>query len=168
LKFLGRKEEPLTGETSQPHKIRKKSSTEEMAVLLASVEKHGRPRPKPTSEVVSVPLDPTCPKQIVQISEELDPMIRDGIVELLEQHRDVFAFDPSEMQSIAPDVMEHKLCVDLNHRSVIQKWRPSERGNPREAYTQLGRAIYDHLRSTTWNVSSLNPLRGKDTKDMVL
>ena len=35
----------------------------------------------------------------------------------------MFAFDPSEISSISPDVIEHKLCVDPNHSVVIQKRR---------------------------------------------
>ncbi|KAJ8422437.1 hypothetical protein Cgig2_014328 [Carnegiea gigantea] len=123
LKSLGRKKEALSGEASRPPKISKKSTTEEMLVLSVSVEKHEKPRLKPTSEVVSLPLRPTCPEHMVQIGKELDPPIRDGIVELLRQYKDVFAFDPSEMPGITPDIMEHKLCVDPNHRLVIQKRR---------------------------------------------
>ena len=60
---------------------------------------------------------------MVQIGKELDPWIRDEIVELLKQYKDVFVFNPSEIPDIEPDVMEHKLCLDLNHRLIIQKRR---------------------------------------------
>jgi len=35
----------------------------------------------------------------------------------------VFAFDSFEMQGIAPDIIEYKLCVDMNHKPVIQTRR---------------------------------------------
>ncbi|KAJ8438067.1 hypothetical protein Cgig2_025472 [Carnegiea gigantea] len=60
LKSLRRKEEPPSGEVSRPPKIGKKSATEAMVLLLASADEHGRPRPEPTSYVMSVPLDPIC------------------------------------------------------------------------------------------------------------
>ena len=66
-----------------------------MVVLSTSIEEHGRLRLEPTSEVVSLPLDPTCLEQTVQIGKELDPTIRDRLFELLKQYKDVFAFDPS-------------------------------------------------------------------------
>jgi len=46
-------------------------------------------------------------------------MIRDEITKLLEKYKDLVAFNPSEMPSIPPHIMEYKLCVDLNHKSVI-------------------------------------------------
>jgi len=52
---------------------------------------------------------------------------------------------------------------------VLRKMEATGKGgNPREDYTQRGRAIHDHRRSTTLNISPLNPSRGKDTKDLAL
>ncbi|KAJ8428859.1 hypothetical protein Cgig2_022998 [Carnegiea gigantea] len=84
-------------------------------------KEHKKPRPKPISEVVPIPLDPGYPKQTVQIGKDRDPTIRDGIAKLLQQYRDVFVFELSEMPGIAFDIIEHKQCMDPSHRSVIWK-----------------------------------------------
>ena len=94
-----------------------------MVVISASAEEHGRPCLEPTSEVVPVPLDPSCTEQIVQVGKDLNPIIKDGITKLLEQYKDVFAFDRSEMPGLSPRRMEHKLCVDPSQKPVIQKRR---------------------------------------------
>ena len=120
LKSLGRKEEPPSGEASRPPKIDKKSTTEAIVVLSALVEEHRRPQSEPTFEVVSVPLDPTCPEHMVQMSKERNPTIKVEVIGLLRQHKDVFVFDPSEIPGIALHVIEHKISMDLNHKLVIQ------------------------------------------------
>ncbi|KAJ8436832.1 hypothetical protein Cgig2_018928 [Carnegiea gigantea] len=79
---------------------------EAMVVLSALVEEHGRPRPESTSEVT------------IQIGKDPNPMINDGSAKLLERYRDVFAFNPFKILGIAPDIMEHKLYVDPNHKLV--------------------------------------------------
>ena len=43
------------------------------------------------------------------------------LIFLLRQYEDVFAFEPSEMPGIAPDVMQHRLNVDPSHNPAIQK-----------------------------------------------
>jgi len=48
-------------------------------------------------------------------------MIKDEITQLLERYRDVFAVNPSEMLDKGSGVIEYKLYLDLNHKSVIQK-----------------------------------------------
>ena len=56
-----------------------------------------------------------------------NPMIKDGVIQLLERYKNVFAFNPSKMPRIAPNAMEHKLRVDLNHEPIIQKrWQLEE------------------------------------------
>ncbi|KAJ8427062.1 hypothetical protein Cgig2_006739 [Carnegiea gigantea] len=49
LKSLGRKEEPPTGEISQPNKMGRNVAAETIVVLSALAEEHGLPHPKPTS-----------------------------------------------------------------------------------------------------------------------
>jgi len=65
LKSLGRKEEPPTNKMSRPNKIEKKVAIEAMVVPSALAEDHVRPCPESTFEVVSIPLDPGCPKSTI-------------------------------------------------------------------------------------------------------
>jgi len=58
-----------TDDTSRPSKGRKKVVTKAKVILSASTEEHGRPLPKPTSEVDLIPLDPGCPKRTVEIGK---------------------------------------------------------------------------------------------------
>ena len=123
LKSSGRKKELPIREMSRPNKTGKKMATKAMVVISASAEKHGRPHLEPTSKVVPVPLDPSCTEQTVQVGKDLNPIIKDEIAKLLEQYKDAFAFDPSEMPGLSPKRMEHKLCVDPSQKWVIQKRR---------------------------------------------
>jgi len=45
------------------------------------------------------------------------------LLSLLREYKDVFAFEPEEMPSITPTVMEHRLNVYPRHRLVVQKKR---------------------------------------------
>ena len=117
---------PLTTphrEISRPNKDKKKAAPEARVVLLASWEEHGNFHPEPTFKVVHIPLEAKDPEWTIRIGKDLDRMIRDGISKLLQWYRDMFTFSPSEMSRIVLDIMEHKLCVDLNHKLVIQKQR---------------------------------------------
>jgi len=74
-------------------------------VLSTSTEEHGRSHPEPTFDILHIPLDDSCPERSVCIGNALDPLFKDAIVCLLRQYRDVFAFDPSKMPGISPNVM---------------------------------------------------------------
>ena len=123
LKSLGRKEEAPVTELSGPSKSAKKGDPEAVMTLLASAEDHGRSRPEPTVEIEEIPLDDNRPDRVVRVGHSLAPTVKEAIVTLLRQYQDVFAFEPSEMPGIAPEIMQHKLNVDPSHRPVIQKRR---------------------------------------------
>ena len=76
-------------------------------------------RREPTAEVDKVPLDINLPERMVRIGSALTHPIKEVIISLLRQYQDVFAFEPSEMPGIAPEVMQHKLNVDPSHKPVI-------------------------------------------------
>ena len=53
-----------------------------MVVLSALAKEHRRPFPEPTFDVATVPLDDKYLKQIVHISKDLAPLVRDGIMHI--------------------------------------------------------------------------------------
>ena len=48
----------------------------------------------------------------VQIGKDIDPLIKNEIIKLLGQYKDVFASNPLKMSGIAHEVMEYKLNED--------------------------------------------------------
>lgn len=84
---------------------------------------HGRSRPEPTDEVEHIPLDVSRPDRKVQIGKELGREVKDSLVQLLKGYADVFAYGPEEMPGISPEVMEHRLNVNSDHKPVKQKRR---------------------------------------------
>ena len=63
---------------------------------------------------------------MVRIGNMLALLAKKMLIFLLRQYEDVFAFEPSEMPGIGPDVMQHRLKVDPSHKPVIQKRRHLE------------------------------------------
>jgi len=88
-----------------------------------AVEEQGRPCPKLTFNVVTIPLDDNCLERIVRIGKDLDPFMRDDIVRLLGQYKEVFTFDSFEMPGIAPDIVQPRLNVNPSHKPIIQTIR---------------------------------------------
>jgi len=52
-------------------------------ILSASAEEHGRPRLKPATEVVKVPLDSSRLERLVCIGNALAPSVKEAIISLL-------------------------------------------------------------------------------------
>ena len=111
LKSLGRKEEASVAELPRPSKSARKGDPEAVMTLLASAEEHGRSRPEPTVEIEEIPLDDNRLNRVVRVGHSLAPTIKEAIVTLLRQYHDIFAFEPSEMPGITPEIMQHKLCL---------------------------------------------------------
>lgn len=44
-----------------------------------------------------------------------------GIVQILRHDMDLFAWKPSDMSGIDPDIMCHQLPIDLNQKAVSQR-----------------------------------------------
>jgi len=71
LKSLGRKYEAHLAEPSRLSKPGRIGPPEAVMILLASVEKHGRPLPEPATDIIDIPLDDDCPKRSVRIGNSL-------------------------------------------------------------------------------------------------
>ncbi|XP_071920730.1 uncharacterized protein [Coffea arabica] len=72
-------------------------------------------------EVEELPLDPTKPDQTVRVGTRLPGPVRRGMVDLLRDYRDVFAWAAEEVQGVPHHLMMHELNVDPQVRPVKQK-----------------------------------------------
>ena len=79
-------------------------------------------RRKPTERLVAHPLDDDSTKTI-SISASLSKQEGDQLLSFLRDHADIFAWSPSDMPGIPPEVITHKLNVNLSFRPVRQKKR---------------------------------------------
>ncbi|XP_058076372.1 uncharacterized protein LOC131224953 [Magnolia sinica] len=76
-----------------------------------------------TGDLVTVPLEEADPSKIVPLGSSLNFEQRSQMLAFLQQHKDVFAWSHEDMLGISPDVIVHRLNVDLDHRLVKQKRR---------------------------------------------
>ncbi|XP_071933903.1 uncharacterized protein [Coffea arabica] len=81
------------------------------------------PRLETGDEMKEVSLSPTKPNQIVRIGIRLPGPIKKGMVDLLREYRDVFAWAADEAHGVPHHLMIHELNVDPQARPVKQKRR---------------------------------------------
>ena len=70
-----------------------------------------------------IPLDPTRPERSVKIGKGLPIKIKQDLVKLLQDHADIFAWDPKDMPGILEIVALHRLNIKPGVRPVRQKKR---------------------------------------------
>ncbi|XP_065050275.1 uncharacterized protein LOC135680323 [Musa acuminata AAA Group] len=81
------------------------------------------PHPEPRGSTVDIPLREARPEQTVRIGSELPEREREQLVGLLRENADVFAWSPSDMMGVDPEVVEHHLNIPYDARPVKQKPR---------------------------------------------
>ncbi|XP_027166027.1 uncharacterized protein LOC113765993 [Coffea eugenioides] len=81
------------------------------------------PRLETGDEVEEIFLDPTKPDRTVSVGTRLPGPIKRGMVDLLREYRDVFAWAADEVQGISHHLIIHELNVDPQVRSVKRKRR---------------------------------------------
>ncbi|XP_027158226.1 uncharacterized protein LOC113759845 [Coffea eugenioides] len=81
------------------------------------------PRLETGDEVEEVSLSPTKPDQIVRIGIRLPGPIKKGMVDLLREYRDVFAWAADEVRGVPHHLMIHELNVGPQTHPVKQKRR---------------------------------------------
>ncbi|XP_027120344.2 uncharacterized protein [Coffea arabica] len=74
-------------------------------------------------EVEEIPMDPTNPDQMIRVGICLPDSVKKGMVDLLREYRDVFAWAADEVQGVPHHLMLHELNVDPQARPVKQKRR---------------------------------------------
>ena len=72
---------------------------------------------------MDVVLDPDRPARTVKVGGLALQELGDTLTELLQEFRDIFAFEVEEMPGINPALAVHKLSVDPNKKPVRQKKR---------------------------------------------
>ncbi|XP_024015214.1 uncharacterized protein LOC112088924 [Eutrema salsugineum] len=77
----------------------------------------------PQETVVQVSIDETFPERQVGIGADLDPEIREDILQFLCKHVTTFAWSISDMPGIDPKVARHELNIDPTFKPVKQKRR---------------------------------------------
>ncbi|XP_071939899.1 uncharacterized protein [Coffea arabica] len=80
-------------------------------------------RLEPGDEVEQVVLDEVKPDQVVQVGAGLPPPLKEEMISLIKDHRDVFAWSADEVVGVPPEFMIHQLNVNPQARPVRQKRR---------------------------------------------
>ncbi|XP_027158506.1 uncharacterized protein LOC113760135 [Coffea eugenioides] len=87
-------------------------------------QKAGEPnRLEPGDEVEQVVLDKAKPDQVVQVGAGLPSPLKEEMISLIKDHRDVFAWSADEVVGVPPELMIHQLNVNPQARPVRQKRR---------------------------------------------
>ena len=66
------------------------------------------------AKIDEVPIYPNFPEHKVQISARLNDILREHILPFLSQNHDCFAWSHKDMTGIDPEVVVHRLQVDLD------------------------------------------------------
>jgi len=82
-----------------------------------------RPRPEVADAVEYFPLEGERRDRMVQLGRDIAAHGRQSLASLLRAYKDIFAFGPKEMPSIASTVIEQRLNADPRHKPVVQKKR---------------------------------------------
>nr|XP_027102809.1 uncharacterized protein LOC113724064 [Coffea arabica] len=87
-------------------------------------QKAGEPsRLEPGDEVEQVVLDEAKPDQLVQVGTGLPSPLKEEMISLIKDHRDIFAWSADEVVGVPPELMTHQLNVNPQARPVRQKRR---------------------------------------------
>ncbi|CAL2256617.1 unnamed protein product [Prunus armeniaca] len=60
---------------------------------------------------------------IVKIGAQLPPQIRDNLTNFLRENAEVFAWSYEDMLGIDPEIISHRLSIDLAFKPILQKRR---------------------------------------------
>ncbi|XP_027155690.1 uncharacterized protein LOC113780842 [Coffea eugenioides] len=87
-------------------------------------QKAGKPgRLEPGDEVEQVVLNEARPDQVVQVGAGLPSPLKEEMICLIKDHRDVFAWSADEVVGVPPELMVHQFNVNPQARPVKQKRR---------------------------------------------
>ncbi|CAL9018079.1 unnamed protein product [Prunus brigantina] len=78
---------------------------------------------KPEEDVELVPLDPDQPDKKARIGSRLSPDEKMELTIFLQNNKDMFAWSPSDMPGIDPNIICHRLHVNPASKPVVQKRR---------------------------------------------
>uniref|UniRef100_A0A2N9GGQ7 Reverse transcriptase/retrotransposon-derived protein RNase H-like domain-containing protein n=1 Tax=Fagus sylvatica TaxID=28930 RepID=A0A2N9GGQ7_FAGSY len=78
---------------------------------------------KPSEELDTINLEEECPEKATKVGANLLPQMKESIVQILKNNKDVFAWSHEDMPGIDPSIISHKLNVNPSLRLVKQKRR---------------------------------------------
>ena len=78
---------------------------------------------RPVEELTQIVLDPQEPNRVISIGSLLEPNLQAELARFLWQNQDVFAWSHEHMPGIDPQVMSHRLNVNLSFCPIKQKRR---------------------------------------------
>ncbi|XP_064947540.1 uncharacterized protein LOC103974979 [Musa acuminata AAA Group] len=81
------------------------------------------PHVGPRGTTVAVPLQEDRPEQTIRVGSELPEQEREQLIGLLQENADVFAWSPSDMTGVDPEVALHHLSISSDARPIKQKLR---------------------------------------------
>ena len=93
-----------------------------ICVIESEAEGQSESTPEPIEELEEIQLDDN-PDHKMRISTSMMPELKAGLIEFLQANSDVFAWAPSDMPGIRPDVITHQLKLKKDQRPVCQKLR---------------------------------------------
>ncbi|XP_071909560.1 uncharacterized protein [Coffea arabica] len=95
-----------------------------LSINCIDPHKAGEPsRLEPGDEVEQVVLDEAKPDQVVQVGAGLPSPLKEEVISLIKDHRDIFAWSADEVVGVPPELMTHQLNVNPQARPVRQKRR---------------------------------------------
>ncbi|XP_027063199.2 uncharacterized protein [Coffea arabica] len=104
-----------------------RSEEKRPAVLsIDCIDSHKAAEPsrlEPGEEVEQVVLDEAKPDQVVQVGAGLPSPLKEEMISLIEDHRDIFAWSADEVVGVPSELMTHQLNVNPQARPVRQKRR---------------------------------------------
>ncbi|CAL8083178.1 unnamed protein product [Prunus armeniaca] len=78
---------------------------------------------KPEEDIELIPLDPDQPDKKARIGSRLSPDEKVELTTFLQNNKDMFAWSPSDMPGIDPNIICHRLHVNPAYKPVAQKRR---------------------------------------------
>ncbi|GAV56602.1 hypothetical protein CFOL_v3_00144 [Cephalotus follicularis] len=96
------------------------------ALSIVNVELRGDmepERPQPVEDVLQVPMEEGNNEKLLQVGSQLGDAEKEELITFLQNNKDVFAWSAEEVPGISPDVMVHKLSMDLARPLTRQKKR---------------------------------------------
>ncbi|KAL8104641.1 hypothetical protein AgCh_028751 [Apium graveolens] len=87
------------------------------------IRENDEKREKPAEDLVSIPLAPEDHGKVTFIGATLEKPFRGKLIKFLQENSDVFAWSVADMPGIDPELITHKLNMDLNRKTVKQKKR---------------------------------------------
>ncbi|XP_077234682.1 uncharacterized protein LOC143876885 [Tasmannia lanceolata] len=102
--------------------LKGRNATESLPIELLDLRDEAQGT-QPAEDLVPVPLCEKDGEKVVQIGSSLDDGVRHNLTQFLQDNADVFAWAPTDMPGINPEVSSHRLGVDPTCRPVKQKKR---------------------------------------------